>query len=210
MKRSLLMTLGLLSTLFIFTYSKCFSDFVDSIVITLDNNNRLTDAYFTVKACPTAGDQSFIRIYSVKEMNDSLASISRKLRIQNVELKSVVNYTLDSFKLIIVQDTVSQNPLQLGNLKFNVLDYVSVTLSSNGITDSVVYKSFFNNVNKDTITIIVPQSDIKKYIQGALNAPGNTGFIKYRIGLFTNAPVPKPVRLHAIPYGKIEILTLPQ
>lgn len=211
MKRSLLITLGLLSTLFIFTYGKCFNDFVDSIVITLDNNNRLTDAYFTIKAAPKVGDQGLTRSYSVQEINDSLGSISRKLKIQPVQLSNVVNYTLDSFELSIVhQDTLSRDPLQLDTLKFNVVDYVSLSVSATGVPDSVVFKGFYNNANSDKITIIVPQTDLKKYINGALNAPGGTGFIKYRLSLFTNAPVNKPVRLHAVPYGKIELLTLPQ
>jgi len=199
MKRSFFTALGLISILFMFAFGKCFGDFADSVVITLDNQNLLTSAYFTIKPAPTPGDQGVSRSYSVKEINDSLAAITTKLKLKTFQLKDVVTYTLSSFDLSIVSPST---------LKFSAVDFVSLTISApgTGLPDAIIFKNFYNNANTNSITIPVPESDIKNYMNAAL-AKGNDGVIKYTLNLFTNKPITDPVVLHAVPHGRIELLT---
>ena len=210
MKLNTLITFGLLSVFFIFSYGKCFTDFADSIVINLDGNNLLTEAYFVAPPCPKPTDAGVKRSYTVQEIEDSLAKITTRLNLKSVTLNDVVNYSLSSFDLSIVSPGVK-------TLSFEYIDYVSLTIGAPGLQDTVIFRQVYSrydpqypNLSADTtrtITVRVPDMDIKRYLQAAINVPGKLGRINYTLNLFTNRPILLPTLLRVVPHGKIELST---
>ena len=214
MKKSLLLQLSMLAALFIFSYGKCFNDFADSIVLNIDpTTNLLTNARFSIKPAK-AGEQGFTRQYFIKEINDSLASISKKLNIAPLILQNTFKFNLTGFTLT----TSKKNPNDPTPPDFSIMQAASLKLSTLDNGGNVVERMIYdinntvvadNLVNVNTRHFTVPQNDIKGTIATALDRdlkfPG-TGYIKYTLVLTTNKNVDSTFNVNFFPEGQVEIL----
>jgi len=214
MKKSLLLQLSMLAALLIFTYGKCFNDFADSIVLNIDpTTNLLTNARFSIKPAK-AGEQGFTRQYFIKEINDSLASISKKLNIAPLNLQNTFKWNLTGFTLTTSKkDSLDPTPpdfsiLQAASLKLSTVDDGGNVVEKMiyDISRTVVADSFINVKSRH---FTVPINDIKGIIATALDRdlrfPG-TGYIKYTLVLTTSKDVDSTFNVNFFPEGQVEIL----